>query len=74
MYTIYRTTAEELDQNFLDSLKAAFKGKQIEITVYESDETGYLLRSPEKRKRLLEAVEDIEHNRNILTPDQSQFQ
>jgi antitoxin YefM len=73
MYTIYRTSAEELDQNFLDSLRAAFKGKQIEIAVCETDETDYLLRTPENRERLLKAVEDIEHQRNLITPDQTKF-
>ena len=73
MYTIFRTSAEELDQNFLDGVKAAFKGKQIEIAVCEADETDYLLRSPENRERLLKAVEDIKHQRNLIIPDQAQF-
>ena len=73
MYTIYRTSAEELDQSFLESLKTAFKGKQIEITVCEADETDYLLRSPANRERLLKAVEDIEHERDVIVPDQAQF-
>lgn len=73
MYTIYRTSAEELDQSFLDSVRTGFKGKQIEIAICEADETDYLLRSPENRERLLKAVEDIEHQRNLVTPDQAQF-
>ena len=74
MYAIYRTNAEELDAQFLESLKSTFKGKQIEIAVSEADETEYLLRSPANRERLLKAVEDIDHNRNIVVPDQKQFQ
>jgi len=73
MYTIYRTSADELDESFLDGLKTAFKGKQIEIAVYETDETEYLLRSPANRERLLKAVEDIEQQQNVITPDQAQF-
>ena len=73
MYTIYRTSAEELDENFLQNLKAAFKGKQIEIAVCEADETDYLLRSPVNRERLLKAVDDIEQRRDLVTPDQAQF-
>jgi hypothetical protein len=37
------------------------------------DETEYLLSDPARRKRLLEAVEDIRVGRNLITPDQSLF-
>ena len=50
MFTIYHANADELDAQFLDSVKAAFKHKQVEITVSEADETEYLLRSPANRQ------------------------
>ena len=56
MFTIYRLNADELDANFLASLKAAFPHKEIEIAVAEADETEYLLRSPANREQLLAAV------------------
>jgi len=64
MYTTYRLNTDELDDDFLDSLKALFKGKTIEIAVCEAeneaqDETAYLLRSPANRKRLMEAIENV---------------
>ena len=74
MYTIYQIKADELDQSFLDALKAMFKDKEIEIAVYERDETAYLLRSPANRERLLNAIQDVERNQNIVTPEQEQFQ
>ena len=74
MFTIYRANADELDGAFLESLKAAFRHKQIEIVVSETDETEYLLRSPANRERLLRAVEDVRQNRNIVVPDQQAFQ
>jgi len=43
MHISYRLNANELDNNFLESLKAAFHNKEIEIVVYESDETAFLL-------------------------------
>jgi len=52
MYTIYQVKADELDDSFLHALKAMFKDKEIEIAVYERDETAYLLRSPANRERL----------------------
>ena len=73
MTTVFHTTAEELDESFVASIKTAFKGRSIEITVVEDDETGYLLRHPENRERLLRAVSDIESGRNLTNPDQEIF-
>jgi antitoxin YefM len=49
-----------------------FKDKDIEIVVCEAaqseeDETAYLLRSPANRNRLLKAIEDVAHDRNLMT-------
>jgi antitoxin YefM len=74
MTTVFHTTVEELDENFLASVRAAFKEGAIEISVSESDETAYLLRDPANRRRLLKAVEDVEAGRNLVTPDQTPFQ
>jgi len=74
MQTIYQINADELDQKILESIKALFKDKEIEIVVSERDETAYLLRSPANRKSLLSAVRDVEENRNIIVPNQEQFQ
>lgn len=73
MMTVFHTTAEELDESFLASVKAAFKGRAIEIAVSEDDETGYLLRHAANRERLLRAVADVDAGRNVVTPDQAQF-
>lgn len=74
MQTIYQINADELDQTILESIKAQFKSKEIEITVSERDETAYLLRSPANREHLLRVIADVEENRNIIVPDQEQFQ
>ena len=74
METIYQLNADDLNEDFLEGLKASFKHKEIEIVVYERDETAYLLRSPANRSRLLQAVADVEENRNLVFPDQEQFQ
>ena len=73
MHTIYHANADELDQQFLESLKAAFRHKQVEIAVSEVDETEYLLRSPSNRGRLLKAVADVEKGQNLVVPDQTPF-
>ena len=74
METIYQLNADDLNEDFLEGLKASFKHKEIEIVVYERDETAYLLRSPANRDHLLKAVAEIEQNRNVVVPDQEQFQ
>lgn len=74
MTTIFQTTVEELDESFLESVRAAFKGGAIEIAVSEADETSYLLRQPANRQRLLSSIADIDAGRNVVTPDQSMFQ
>ena len=74
MYSIYRLNADDLDQNFLAAVRSLFLHKEIEIAVYEHDETGYLLRSPANRAHLLEAIADVENGRNLVTPPPEQFQ
>ena len=74
MQTIYQINADELDQNLLDSIKALFKHKEIEIVISERDETAYLLRSSVNRESLLRAVRDVEENQNIIVSNQIQFQ
>ncbi|MBA3633487.1 MAG: hypothetical protein H0W58_11885 [Acidobacteria bacterium] len=74
MQTIYQINADELDENLLDSIKAQFKHKEIEIVVFERDETAYLLRSPANREYLLRTIQDVKENRNIIVPNQEQFQ
>lgn len=65
MYTLYRLNSDDLDEAFVQSLRALFKGKTIEIAVSEAedggdDETAYLLREPANRRRLMEAIENVD--------------
>jgi hypothetical protein len=72
MYAIYKIKANELDSRFIKTLKAMFKNKEIEIAVcevseIEEDETAYLLKSPANRERLLKAIKNVAHDRNLVT-------
>lgn len=73
MQTVYQLNADDLNEDFLEGLKTTFKHKEIEIVVSERDETAYLLGLPANRSRLLEAIADVEQDRNIVVPDQEQF-
>lgn len=66
MQNIYRLNASELDQNFLESLKAKFKDQEIEIIVNPADETDYLMASEANRTRLLKAVENIKQRSQLV--------
>ena len=68
-----RIHSDQLNIELLDNIRNMFREKEIEITVNEIDETEYLLRSPENKKRLLRAIDDVENGRNIVIPDQAQF-
>lgn len=66
MQSTYRLNANELDSNFLEGLKATFQGREIEIVVYEVDETDYLMQSEANRERLLAAKANIENGNNLI--------
>ncbi|MBV5308987.1 hypothetical protein [Chromatium okenii] len=72
MYTIYRLNTDELNAEWLESVKALFPHKAIEIAVTdaesnEQDETDYLLKVPANRARLLEALENVLQQRNLVS-------
>ncbi len=65
MQSTYRVKADELTHDFLEALKAAYRDREIEITVQEvSDETEYLLRSEANRRHLLKAINNAEDRAN----------
>jgi len=71
MYTLYKLNADELDIRFLESLKAQFQHKFIEIAVCEADqasedETAYLLKSPANREYLLAAIANVESGQDLV--------
>jgi len=66
MRTTYRLNINELDGGFIDSLKAIFKNKEIEITVHDINETEYLMNSGANKKRLMEAMENVGKGKNLI--------
>lgn len=66
MQTVYRLNVNELNNAFIESLKSMFKDKEIEIAVYEVDETAYLMSSEANRARLLSAVRNVKNNNNLV--------
>jgi len=73
MYTTYQMNADDVDESLLESIKAKYRHKQIEIVVTEHDETTFLLASPANRRVLMRRIRDVKAGKNIVTPDQKQF-
>ena len=69
MHAVYRLNASELDQRFINALKATFPDKEIEIVVYEVDETAYLMASEANRKKLIRAIENVKSGSNLIEVD-----
>jgi len=69
MEAIYKVKADELDLNFIESIKKLFKEKSIYVNVSvasKEDETDYLLSSPANATRLLNAIDNIENHKEKL--------
>ena len=72
MVTTYTLNTGELESTFIDSIRTTYPNRVVEIEVreqsdFESDETEYLMRSPANRKRLDEAIKNIEEGKNIIS-------
>ena len=70
MYTLYKVNTDELNENFISAIKSQFPHQMIEIAISElaqqqEDETTYLFRDPENKRRLLAAIHNTEKNKFI---------
>lgn len=66
MTSTYRLNANELSMDLLQSIKAAFKDKDVEITVTEhKDETDYLLSTENNRQHLFQSLQSLEEGKGV---------
>ena len=64
MYTTYHLGEEELNEEFLNSVKKLFKNKRLTISIAEElEETEYLLKSSANAKRLNESIEQVKQGK-----------
>ncbi|MFM2431804.1 MAG: hypothetical protein RLZZ511_3017 [Cyanobacteriota bacterium] len=66
MQSVYRIQAKDLDDRFLENLKALWGDREIEIVVSEADETSDLMVNEANRQHLLKAIGDVENRRNLV--------
>jgi antitoxin YefM len=69
MQSSYRLKANELDENFIAGLKETYKDKDIEIIIYEVNETEYLLQSDVNRQRFIQAKTNVDNKTNLVEID-----
>jgi antitoxin YefM len=69
MQSLYRLKANELNEKFLAGLKEIYKDKDIEIIIYEVNETEYLLQSDVNRQRLMQAKTNVDNKTNLVEID-----
>jgi antitoxin YefM len=61
MTTTYKLNAKELSNDLIQSIKEAFKDKDIEITISDyADETEYLLSTEANKRHLSKSMGEIE--------------
>lgn len=66
MQSVYRLKAGDLDDRFLESLKVLWGDREIEIVISAVDETAYLMATDANKKRLLKAIDDVEHRSGLV--------
>lgn len=68
METVFRLKASEIDSKFLTTLKTLFEKREIEITVTDviNDDSDLLLSDPKNKVHLMEAIEEVKHNKNLV--------
>jgi hypothetical protein len=66
--------ADQLSPDFLDYVKALFKGKKIKLTIEtEPDETSYLMASEANHNRLLKSMKNIKKREKLVSVDKQQL-
>ena len=67
MYTTYHlTSAEEINTDVIDAIKAAFKSKPIKLTIeVEDDETSFLMANPANKAMLLDSIKQDKNGQSV---------
>jgi antitoxin YefM len=74
MSTVYRLKANDLNDHFLEQIKAKFADKEIEIIVSEVDQAEYLLKSEINKNRLLTAIENVKEHHDLVVINSQDLQ
>jgi hypothetical protein len=76
METTYKLNARDLTPSFVASIQSTYLDRDIEITVREAetsmdedemDATEYLMQWPENRRRISQAIENVNRGENLIS-------
>jgi len=75
METVFKLKANELDKQFVDSVKNLFRDIEIEISIKPTqDETEFLFNTSANKKQLLEAIKEIKMDKNLIRFTHEEFE
>jgi len=71
MQVNYQLDTAQLDINFIESIKALFGDKKIDITIRDKNiksrnDTEYLLSNPHNAQKLIKSIENIKNSKKDL--------
>jgi len=69
MQVAYNLNANELDMNFLESVKKLFQNKKLHINIMldeDRNDTDYLLSNKANANRLMESINNIEKREKLV--------
>jgi len=69
MQVAYNLNANELDMNFLESIKKLFQNKKLRINIMldeDRDDTDYLLSNKANANRLMMSINNIENKEKLV--------
>ena len=69
MSSTININTDDLTPDFIDRIKKLFPHKEVEILIYEQDDTDYLLSSEANKKHLLDAVKRVENKEGLIDMD-----
>lgn len=73
MSSTININTDDLTPDFIDRIKKLFPHKEVEILIYEQDDTDYLMRTEANKKHLLDAVKRVENKEGLIDMDPSSF-
>ncbi len=69
MSSTININTDDLTPDFIDRIKKLFPHKEVEILIYEQDDTDYLMSTEANKKHLLDAVKRIENKEGLIDID-----
>lgn len=74
MISSFTLRTEELNADFIETIKNLFADREIEIIVQDAQtDTDYLLKSPENKRHLLQSISSLENSRKIHVLSESDW-